>query len=177
MLDNHSEDPTRISLQSQVGLRRDLDPTMRRMTGIAIHGNTPFDTTFITQIDGNLWQGGCQNGLILPPFFKHVVSLYPWEAYTVQHELSSTLSVRMYDSENQAFDQVEAIAAWAYQCVLDGPTLVHCQAGLNRSSLVAARVLMLSGMNASEAIAHLRKTRSAACLCNPSFERHLLELA
>ena len=89
------------------------------------------------------------------------------------HEVRSVLSVRMYDSESQGFDQVNAIATWVNVCRLDGPTLVHCQAGLNRSGLVAARALMLEGMSGSEAIALLREKRSSAVLCNPSFEEWL----
>jgi len=58
-------------------------------------------------------------------------------------------------------------------CREDGPTLVHCQAGLNRSSLVAARALVLGGMTADDAIALIREKRSPACLCNPAFERWL----
>mgnify|MGYP001561544085 FL=1 len=55
-----------------------------------------------------------------------------------------------------------------------GPTLVHCQAGLNRSGLVAANALRLRGMPASEAIALLRRQRSPAVLCNSAFEEWLL---
>jgi len=164
-----SVDPTKIEIE--------FDPTSKRMVGIARHGNTAFDVPFISQIEGNLWQGGCEDGLVLPTFFKHLISLYPWEAYTVNHELSSALEVRMYDSEDQAFDQVDAIAAWVKSCVADGPTLVHCQAGLNRSSLIAGRVLTLGGMEGWQAVKLLREKRSPACLCNPSFERWLRSAA
>lgn len=177
-----SEDPTRINLQTNV--KKEVDPTLVRMSGTAIHGNTPFDVPFISQIDGNLWQGGCQNGLQLPHFIKNVISLYPWEAYTVKHDLNSYLSVKMYDSLEQSMEQVDAIANWINVCVKDGPTLVHCQAGLNRSSLVAARSLMLKSgpdwdeqpYTADEAIYLLRKQRSPACLCNPAFEEYLRSL-
>ena len=174
------EDHTRISLQTNV--KKEVDPTLVRMAGTAYHGNTPFDVPFISQIEGNLWQGGCQNGLHLPLFFKHLISLYPWEAYRVTHNLSSSMSVMMYDSTEQGTEQVDAIANWINVCVKDGPTLVHCQAGLNRSSLVAARSLMLRGddwprmYTAEEAIKLLREQRSPACLCNPAFEEHLKSL-
>jgi protein-tyrosine phosphatase len=155
------------------------------MSGVAVHGNTPFDVPFISQIDGNLWQGGCQTGLQLPHFFKHIVSLYPWEAYRINHDMNSQTYVKMYDSLEQSMEQVDAIAEWINICVKDGPTLVHCQAGLNRSSLVAARSLMLRDDNfdagsknhtAESAIALLRERRSPACLCNSAFEEHLRSL-
>ena len=157
-----SADPTRIDI--------DFDPREQRMRGRAYHGNTPFDVPYISQITDDLWTGGCTDGLVLPPEIAHVVSLYPWEAYTIKHELRSLLSVRMYDSEDQGFEQVNAIAAWVNVCRRDGPTLVHCQAGLNRSGLVAARALTLDGMSGSEAISLLREKRSPAVLCNRAFE-------
>lgn len=162
------DDPTKIAIK--------FDPTVKRMVGIARHGNTPFDVPYISEIAPNLWQGGCKTNMVLPQFIEHLVSLYPWEQYTVMHELASSLTVKMYDSEDQAFDQVDGIAAWINEARKSGIVLVHCQAGLNRSSLVAARALMLGGVSAKQAIATLRKKRSAACLCNPSFEKHLLSL-
>lgn len=161
-------DPTRIDITA--------DPRENRMRGVARHGNTPFDVPYVSEIADNLWQGGCTTGLVLPHEIAHVVSLYPWEQYTVLHEVRSVLSVVMYDSDDQGYAQVDAIAAWINVCREDGPTLVHCQAGLNRSSLVAARALMLGGMKARDAIALLREKRSPACLCNKSFESHLRTL-
>lgn len=172
------KDPTRINLQTNV--KKEKDPTLMRMSGTAYHGNTPFDVPFISHIEGNLWQGGCETGLELPHFFKHIISLYPWEQYTVEHNLRSSLSVLMYDSTDQGFDKVDSIAEWVYQCTKDGPTLVHCQAGLNRSSLIAAKTLMKMGgegrglRTGEEAIKILRENRSPACLCNPAFENYIL---
>lgn len=157
-----SSDPTAIELE--------LDPLVYRMSGKAVHGDTPFDVPYVSELAHNLWQGGCATGLVLPKHIEHVVSLYPWENYTVSHTLQSFLVVRMYDSEEQGFTQVDAIAAWVNCCREQGPTLVHCQAGLNRSSLVAGRALTLSGqMSGAEAVALLREKRSSACLCNPAF--------
>lgn len=158
-------DPTRIDIT--------FDPREQRMVGVARHGNTPFDVPYISQITDDLWQGGCTNGLLLPHDIAHVVSLYPWEAYSYAHEPRSRLEVVMYDSEDQSYEQVDAIASWVNVCRKDGPTLVHCQAGLNRSSLVAARALMLDGMTSRDAIALLRAKRSPACLCNKAFEAYL----
>ena len=151
-----------------------FNPLQQRMVGVTRLGNKPFDVPFISELDDNLWQGGCQNGLVLPPFVEHIISLYPWERYEVRHNLKSSLSVVMYDSEDQSFAQVDGIAAWVNTCRADGPTLVHCQAGLNRSSLVATRALILGGMGPKAAIRRVRERRSPACLCNPSFEEWLL---
>jgi len=174
-----STDPTAIKLQTNVNANN--DPTIQRMVGETMHKRIPFDVPFISEIEGNLWQGGCQNGLILPHFFKHIISLYPWEAYRIKHEIKSALTVTMYDSLAQGTEQVDAIAEWVYQCQKDGPTLVHCQAGLNRSSLIAAKVLMKMGgegrgyRSAEQAIQILRTKRSPAILCNQAFEDYLLK--
>lgn len=161
-------DPTRIDIR--------FDPTTRRMAGYAVHGNTPFDVPFISEIAPRLWQGGCEDRMVLPAFIDHVVSLYPWEKYTLAPGQTRD-EYKMYDSVSQTFEQVDEIATLVDSLRAAGVTvLVHCQAGLNRSSLVAARVLMLDGMSAADAIALIRDRRSPACLCNPTFEKWLLSL-
>jgi protein-tyrosine phosphatase len=163
-----STDPTAISIQ--------LDPQVQRMTGVAYHGRTPFDVPYVSEIAPNLWQGGCEEGLVLPAFIDHVVSLYPWEKYAVNHELKSELYLRAYDSTEQGLDFVPPLAVWVNACRRTGPVLVHCQAGLNRSSLVTAFALMLNGKSAGEAISQVREKRSPACLCNPAFEEWLRQV-
>lgn len=160
-------DPTRIDIVT--------DPQEKRMRGVAFHGNTPFDVPYISKISFNLWQGGCETGLELPRHIKHVVSLYPWERYETHRHLESELYVEMYDSIDQNFDQVDVLAQWINIQRRTGAVLVNCQAGLNRSSLVAARTLMRSDFpeddfdSPSDIINHLRDMRSPAVLCNPAF--------
>ena len=88
-------------------------------------------------------------------------------------ETSRARTFLMMDSLDQDPGQIPAVAAWVNACRKDGPVLVQCQAGLNRSSLVTATALMLGGMTADAAIALLREKRSPACLCNPAFEEWL----
>lgn len=69
---------------------------------------------------------------------------------------------------------VEA-ARWAYQRWSSGQqVLIRCQAGLNRSGLLTALVLMLSGMDATEAIRRIRARRSEVALFNDDFVDWLL---
>jgi protein-tyrosine phosphatase len=151
-----------------------VDPLHRRISGTTVHGDLVFDAPYMSEVADNLWQGGCAEGLVLPPFIDHLLSLYPWEAYEVTHDLTSFREVRMYDDVNQALEEtVPELATWVNQCRQTGPTLVHCQAGLNRSGVVVAFALMLDGMSADEAIARVRERRSPAALCNPQFERWL----
>lgn len=160
-------DPTAFPIQ--------FDPREQRMRGVAVHGDAEFDVPFMSQIEGNLWQGGCANGLVLPPFIEHVVSLYKWERYTVQARLVTFEEVTMYDSlDGPDHDEVVRLATLVNELRAQGPTLVHCQAGLNRSGLVAGVALVLAGRTPAQALELLRESRSPAVLCNPVFEEWLL---
>lgn len=154
-------------------LQADLE--MHHIEGFAREGNTPFSCPLITPVDDSLWQGGCINGANLQGYFKHVVSLYPWERYTPGCELDSFTEVRLYDGPTVPDTrQLFALARWVNLCRSQGRTLVHCQAGLNRSGLLAGLALVLSGVTPTTAIAALRAHRSPAVLCNPKFEAWLL---
>lgn len=156
-------------------LRADL--TSHRIEGIAREGGVPFSVPLISHVDGNLWQGGCLNGVTLPDHFRFVVSLYPWESYVYDSQKVGTLSVPLYDTADGEPDRglLVGIASWVNTVRALGPTLVHCQAGLNRSALVAGLALILDGTPAADAIALLREKRSPAVLCNATFERWLRE--
>ena len=160
-------DPTKVTME--------VDPTLMRMSGYTAHGGLYFEVPFMSEISHNLWQGGVRQGLVLPKFISHIVSLYPWESYRHEHDLKSDLIVRMYDSLEQSLNQVDDIARWVNACRATGPVLVHCQAGLNRSSLVVARALILGEQYLPvEAIELIREKRSQACLCNEAFEQWIL---
>lgn len=166
-MSNEDYDPTKIELTT--------DPTVKRFSGVAIHGNTRFDVPYISHIEGNLWTGGCQDGLWVPSEIEHIVSLYPWEKYKLHNGVKTCLEIRMYDADPQDSKDIHRIADWARQCLDDGPTLIHCQAGLNRSGLIAALVLIKNGYDPEKAIALLREKRSQAVLCNKGFRDWLLE--
>jgi hypothetical protein len=149
------------------------DLTSHRIEGIAVMGNTPFSCPIVTQVDGNLWQGGCPEPEV-PAYFRFVLNLYPWGSYRVPSGTEVRVE-RLYDSgtvPNVAL--LRELADWVNEKRALGPTLVHCQAGLNRSALVTGLALVRGGMKPAEAIALLREKRSPAVLCNSAFERWLL---
>ena len=118
--------------------------------------------------------GGCQEGLRLPKNIRHVVSLYPWEKYelgpnTVRIEIPLLDSAEIPDPKG-LHDLARIINALRAK----GKTLTHCQAGLNRSSLLVGLALILDGMQAEDAIALMRSKRSPAVLCNQAFANWLL---
>lgn len=149
------------------------DPLKKRMVGRTLHGGVDFDVPYMTQIADNLWQGGCEQGLVLPSHINYLVSLYPWERYQINHKMRAELYVRMYDDPAQSLEQIDDIALQVHKWRQKGQVLVHCQAGLNRSSVVVVRALMFAGMGVDEAINLVREKRSPACLCNAGFENWL----
>jgi hypothetical protein len=135
-----------------------------------------FDVPLFSHVTDTLYQGGCIQGANLKGFFKHIISLYPWERYNPGGDLDSFTEVRLYDGPVVPDeDQLYNLARWINQCRKHGNTLVHCQAGLNRSGLLTGLALVLDGMTPEGAIALLRAGRCPQVLCNPRFERWLRE--
>lgn len=135
-----------------------------------------FDVPLISQIEGNLWTGGCIDGARLADDFRNVISLYPWERYEVGPD-TRRIEVRLQDvAEMPEIEVLEELADRAVTLLDEGKLLIHCQAGLNRSSLLAALVLRRLGHTSAEAIALLRERRCPVVLCNQTFERYLLDL-
>lgn len=132
-----------------------------------------FDVPLISHVRDGLWQGGCIDGVRLPDDFDFVLSLYPWERYALGTG-TVRIEVEMYDSPDQGFEQVDALADGVVARLADGEkVLVHCQAGLNRSGLLAATVLIKQGLSPADAINLLRGQRSPVVLCNLAFEQWL----
>jgi hypothetical protein len=162
----------RVMIDAQ---RLQADLQTHHIEGIATQGNTQFSCPLITAIDDNFWQGGCVDGVNLQGYFKHIISLYPWERYNPGADLDSFTEVRLYDGPTVPdTDQLFLLAHHINFCRDHGRTLVHCQAGLNRSGLLAGLALVLKGDDPAEAIAKLRKNRTPAVLCNKKFEGWLL---
>lgn len=151
-----------------------------RMEGEAYHGGY-FNVPLISCVgnvrtSGELWQGGCKGGLSLPPDFDFVLSLYPWESYHIGPN-TERVEVEMYDSLDQGFEQIDALADDVVNRLRGRQkVLVHCQAGLNRSGLLAATILKKLGYTGPEAIKLLRESRGTdEVLCNDTFRQHILD--
>ena len=121
-----------------------------------IHGRThfgrEFDVEHQSHIDGNLWVGAFAPG-------ERVLD--------VRDEFPDSIE------DPVPAERGEALTTRAEAMLTDGPVLICCTAGINRSPLIAARVLMRQGRSADEAIALLRERRHPIVLCNPTFEAWL----
>jgi hypothetical protein len=132
-----------------------------------------FNAPVVSHIKGNLYMGEVPKGT-LESRFKAVVNLYPWEPYKVSPGTES-LKYEMYDANFLPDNEVLiGIADWAREKMRHGPVLVHCQAGLNRSGLITALILMMDGMAAVDAIRLIRHNRTSIALCNNEFVKWLL---
>ena len=88
------------------------------------------------------------------------------------HEFRFCIPDASLDDEHA--QELEKIADWAYLQWKSGKkVLVRCQAGMNRSGLVTALILIRDRIKAEEAIAMIRRKRSGDALSNPSFVEYL----
>ena len=102
--------------------------------------------------------------------FDAVVTLYAWAnpmSWGVE-ELRYGFGDGYMSGVN--IDRIIRLAHWAHQRWSEGQrVLIRCQAGMNRSGLITALVLMIEGLDAKQAIQLIRKQRSEVCLFNSNF--------
>jgi hypothetical protein len=147
-----------------------------------------WDFPLWSEILPGLWLGGTDDNdtietgvdtykprMITKDDFDTVITLYSW-AQPVDW-LVEEVRYGFYDSEISHIDfaAVERAADFAYQAWKSGKrVLIRCQAGINRSGLVMAHVLMKDKYKAREAIDLMREKRSKAVLLNRHFVDYLV---
>ena len=88
--------------------------------------------------------------------------------------------IRLGDSDIRKWEPVSMLdladaVFFAFEGLANGErVLVNCQAGLNRSGLVTALVLIAYGFTPEKAIEHIRVNRAELCLVNQSFVNFLV---
>jgi hypothetical protein len=145
-----------------------------------------YPTALWSEILPGLWQGGTDDSDVVrygngktgvtAKDFDFVATLYasanPVDWFV--HEMR----FGFYDHDMNDF-QVEAlydiVRITHRQWKSGNRVLVRCQAGLNRSGLVMALVLIRDGYSPADAIQLIRTQRGNAALCNSTFERWLLQ--
>lgn len=137
------------------------------------------DIPLISHITDNLYVGGHSYTAELGDFFSHVFSLYAWGSeYRSDKTVTRHKTVTIHDATDADVSLVDDMVDEVVDALeKGGNVLVHCQAGINRSNLVATLVLRKwKGLTSAEAIAMLREKRSELVLANKGFERYLLSL-
>ena len=142
----------------------------------------------------NLWQGGTDdydvigNSTYAQPFVKNVayITREDFDTVVTMYQYANPVDwlvkeyrYCVYDAGIELLDKRElfATARFAYDEWKSGKrVLIRCQAGLNRSGLVMALVLMLDGWTAEDAIDIIRKRRNPYALFNKDFVRFLSNL-
>ena len=108
--------------------------------------------------------------------YNLIVTLYataspaPWGVEEVRYGF--------YDSALHHDDVVRVVRAarFAYQRWTEGDNvLIRCQAGMNRSGLVTALVLIMAGLTPGQAITLIRERRSPGALFNEHFVEWLID--
>jgi hypothetical protein len=110
--------------------------------------------------------------------FDAVATLYAW-AGPVDWEVEET-RYGFGDGALHGTDlpRIIRVAIWAHARWKAGDqVLIRCQAGLNRSGLVTALVLLIEGWTPEAAIRQIRDQRSPWALCNDAFIDWLLHEA
>lgn len=142
-----------------------------------------------TMIVPGLFQGGTEDDDVMSVAgsdfalrgtypFDTVVTLYasarpvPWGV----EELRFGFLDAALDGED--ISTVLRAAHFAHQRWADGAeVMIRCQAGMNRSGLVTALVLILAGLTPGQAITLIRRQRGQACLFNEHFVTWLMNHA
>lgn len=130
----------------------------------------------VSEIIPGLWQG------IRPASYRDYDLVVSCEQFLAKGPMESydgmVIHIPMRDDDEFKVPNA-AIQAAAHAMVViisdGGKILVHCSGGLNRSSLVTIRFLILcESMLPADAVTLLRAKRDQFCLCNKAFERWVL---
>lgn len=129
-----------------------------------------------SHISGNIWMGAVPLD-VSDPGFDFIVSTYTkMDFFTHPHQLC--IKINMEDDDYlPPLKRLEHIVDIAHDFASKGKTLIHCHAGLNRSGLVTALVLIRQGMTPAEAIKLIRHRRWHQALNNETFVRHIMSHA
>lgn len=153
------------------------------------HSDDQYPTELFAEILPGLFMGGTADDetvnypMPLPELgdlcqFDAVVTLYSfaqpmgWGVEEMRYGFADA-SVEHFDTE-----RLLRVSRWAFERWNAGEqVLIRCQAGLNRSGLVTALVMMHAGFDPSDAIRQIRTQRSEMALFNDHFVTWLVEKA
>ena len=145
-----------------------------------------YPTSLYSEIAPNLFMGGTDDADVIHRTAPHntarkdlpfdaIVTMYAWARpadWKVQE-----FRYGIYDSAITEIDldRLKQAVEFGYNRWLSGDRLlVRCQAGLNRSGLVTALIMMSTGLDAETAIEQIRKNRGEDALFNNHYVEWLM---
>jgi protein-tyrosine phosphatase len=143
-------------------------------------------TSLYSEIAPNLFMGGTADEDVIHQAvaynkartdlpFDAIITMYAWANpadWRVQE-----FRYGIYDSaiSDIDLDRLKQAVQFGYNRWLSGDrVLVRCQAGLNRSGLVTALIMMSTGLDAETAIEQIRKNRADVALFNNDYVEWLM---
>ncbi len=143
-------------------------------------------TSLYSEIAPNLFMGGTADEDVIHQAvaynkartdlpFDAIITMYAWANpadWRVQE-----FRYGIYDSAiaDIDLDRLKQAVQFGYNRWLSGDrVLVRCQAGLNRSGLVTALIMMSTGLDAETAIEQIRKNRADVALFNNDYVEWLM---
>lgn len=142
--------------------------------------------TLYSEIAPNLFMGGTDDDDVihvsqlsyeprhdLP--FDSIITMYAWARPADWHVQEFRYGIPDASISHIDLNRLRQAVEWGYNQWMSGDrVLVRCQAGLNRSGLVTALIMIKSGLDAESAIAQIRTHRVTYALCNEEYEAWLL---
>ena len=109
--------------------------------------------------------------------FDCIVTLYAWAAPANWGVEERRLGFPDAQIIEEYLEPIHEMAAWAHSRWKSGKkVLIRCQAGLNRSGLLTALVLLQEGHSPKQAIELIREKRSEWALCNSDYVTYIESL-
>ena len=128
------------------------------------------DPPTYSQISATLWQGGTEDEDTTIRARKRLATVNDVEPFDAVVSLCAHSAFPDGPTGSAIYEEIEQVADWAYTEWKAGKRLlIRCQAGMNRSSLVTALVLMRDGMSPEDAIELIREKRSPYVFSNKHF--------
>lgn len=143
-------------------------------------------TSLYSEIVPNLFMGGTADEDVIHQAAPHnkartdlpfdaIITMYAW-ANPADWKVQE-FRYGIYDSDISQIDldRLKQAVEFGYNRWLSGDrVLVRCQAGLNRSGLVTALIMMSTGLDAETAIEQIRKNRAEIALFNTHYVEWLM---
>ena len=143
-------------------------------------------TSLYSEIAPNLFMGGTADEDVIHQAvaynkartelpFDAIITMYAW-ANPADWKIQE-FRYGIYDSDISQIDldRLKQAVEFGYNRWLSGDrVLVRCQAGLNRSGLVTALIMMSTGLDAETAIEQIRKNRAEIALFNTHYVEWLM---